>query len=738
MSNATSYACRFPAMIQSWRKHWQQPNLPFYFVLLAGYAEGGGHWAPTRAAQLAALALPYVDVSTAHDIGDLNNTVEGDIHSRNKSILATRMAALALHNLYNQTDVVAYGPFSAPLTWPTGNPTNFSIHLPFITTGAQGRYARGLHLLGTAECTECCSVAGSPVELVLSNKTTVRAAVRLVDDGLVAEVVVAQGVRVEEVWFNYEAYPQCALYNADGFPALPFAATRPATPTPHAGDMVQVKVSSLQPVSPPVAPNFIGFSLEWGIATSWTGKGHVRPSFVSLMRQLMHTPGQAGPTLRIGGDSATHSWYNPTLGPIPSLPYASGDYNITDSDLVSLGQGVKAINSSLSIGLNFRYQTNASWAVRHAQAVERLLGWEVVDSLEIGNEPELLSGRYRPANWTMADYYDEFELYTTQLQQALPRMPRRIFQGAVYASVKAWVMDLPAYVKRFQPLLRSISHHHYPTCADANPPPTMSDMLSEHAATKEAQFITTDTDNVRAKVEAAGVPFLCGEGNSACHSGMLNVSNVYGVTLWMLDSAFHSASVGLRRFYFHAHDREVTHYPALIWRTDGDDTPTVQPLYYALKMFAMATSHHAHVLPTAVSTTNGQVKVWVTYSPTLRAIRCVMLHKDLNATAPATVRVDLSAVMKAWGAGELVRLEAPSAYERYDIRLAGQTFVGSVDGEPVGQREVVRVNASASGVYEMEMAPISAALLTIQVPATAELHLGRVGAAALERSVQAE
>ncbi len=31
-----SYACRFPAMISDWRKKFEQPELPFYFVQIAG------------------------------------------------------------------------------------------------------------------------------------------------------------------------------------------------------------------------------------------------------------------------------------------------------------------------------------------------------------------------------------------------------------------------------------------------------------------------------------------------------------------------------------------------------------------------------------------------------------------------------------------------------------------------------------------------------------------------------
>ena len=716
-SNATNYRCRFPALIESWRRHWQQPNLPFLFVLLAGYTEGAGHWAPTRAAQLAALRLPNVGVSTAHDLGDRNNSVEGDIHSRNKSLLATRMTALALHDIYGHEDVIGYGPVAGALVWPAGNPTDFSIQLPFITNGSVGRYAQGLHFLGTAECIACCTLEGSPVQLVLSNKTTIRAAVSLKGSVLMATATLADGVRVDDFWFNYEAYPECAVYNSAGLPALPFATAHPRTPA-EPGDTVTVAVSSLKAVSPPVLPNYIGFSLEWDIATSWTGRLSTapRPSFIALMRQLMLTPGQEGPTFRIGGDSATHSWYNPKHLPIPPIPRSSGDYNISDDDLVSLGKGVQAINSSLVIGLNFRLQNNASWAIAHVQACERLIGWKWVKGLEIANEPDLLSPTYRPAGWGIAQWYDEFDQYTAAIKKAVPSLPAKVFQGAAYASVKAWVEDLPSYVARFQAILYSVSQHSYSGCADAIPPPTMADLLSDASALKERTFITSGTNESKAKVEAMGVEFLVGEGNSICHSGQPNVSDAFGVNLWMLDEAMNNVAVGLSHFFWHSHDRDTTHYPPLVWRSYDSDTPSVEPLWYGLRLFAMATSHYAYQVNHTVNTSNPAIKVWITYSNSTRALKVLLLHKDLRALSSASVHLDLSSVLSSFPVGELIRLEAPSAEERFNITLAGQCYQGTTAGEPVGNWTATAVAPSAMGMYSIQLPPISVALLTVRVP----------------------
>ena len=492
-----------------------------------------------------------------------------------------------------------------------------------------------------------------------------------------------------------------------------------STLAPPSTDSVYARVDLHQPTSRPILPNYSGFSLEWNIATSWTGRqSHApRPSFVSLMSQLMLTPGQEGPTFRIGGDTATHSWYSPNGLPHPNLTRSQGDYNISDDDLVSLGKGVRAINSSLVIGLNFRLQSNASWAIGHVQACERLIGWDAIKGFEVANEPDLMSPVYRPANWSIADWYDEFEVYTTAIYKAVPSLPPRRFQGAAYASVKEWVEELPAYAERFRSTIYSVSQHSYSGCADAIPPPTLADLLSDAASTKERTFITTGTNHSQAKVEALGVEFLVGEGNSVCHSGQPNVSDAFGVNLWQLDEAMNNAAVGLRHFYWHAHDRDITHYPALVWKSYDDDTPTVQALYYGLRLFAMATSHHAYQVNVSLSSTsNPRVKVWATYAPTTRNLKVLVIHKDLNATEDAVVQVDLSSSMSSFPAGELIRLTAPAASEQYNITLAGQTYWGSKGGEPRGQFVSEKVQASTSGVYAFHLPKLTVALLTVQVP----------------------
>ena len=91
------YYEKMKALILGWRKVWDNPDLPFYFVQLAPYTYGG---APERLAgiweaQLAALDIPHTGMAVTVDIGNTKN-----IHPTNKHDVGRRLALWALAQTY--------------------------------------------------------------------------------------------------------------------------------------------------------------------------------------------------------------------------------------------------------------------------------------------------------------------------------------------------------------------------------------------------------------------------------------------------------------------------------------------------------------------------------------------------------------------------------------------------------------------------------------------------------------
>lgn len=102
VGNAENYEICFKNMIDGWRKAFDNPSMPFYFVQLAGFqqqvtVQPESEWALLRHAQSKALALPCTGMATAIDLG---NPV--DIHPTDKEEVARRLSLLALHHTYGR------------------------------------------------------------------------------------------------------------------------------------------------------------------------------------------------------------------------------------------------------------------------------------------------------------------------------------------------------------------------------------------------------------------------------------------------------------------------------------------------------------------------------------------------------------------------------------------------------------------------------------------------------------
>ncbi len=166
--------------------------------------------------------------------------------------------------------------------------------------------------------------------------------------------------------------------------------------TAQANDNVTALVNLNNATSPAIQPNFASFSIEVGSALGWTGLNTTQPksSFLALMSYLRLTPHAPGPILRIGGNSADNSWWNPA----PKQPRPPNiTYDIGEVDLLAVDAAVRAINGSAVYGVNFRRGDNSSWAVAHVAAIDRLIGWDRA-LIEIGKANRVIAAfapRYR-------------------------------------------------------------------------------------------------------------------------------------------------------------------------------------------------------------------------------------------------------------------------------------------------------------------------------------------------------
>ena len=100
------YRGKLLAMVEDWRFRFGQGDFPFLQVQLAGFREPAGFqkncsWAFLREAQERVCGdARAIGMATAIDLGEVE-----DIHPHDKKEVANRLAKLALHDVYGDTDV---------------------------------------------------------------------------------------------------------------------------------------------------------------------------------------------------------------------------------------------------------------------------------------------------------------------------------------------------------------------------------------------------------------------------------------------------------------------------------------------------------------------------------------------------------------------------------------------------------------------------------------------------------
>ena len=200
---AYQYAKAYPLLINDWRSRWHEGDFPFYFVQLASFNAGNGNsikgstWAELREAQTRTLSLPNTGMAVTTDIG--NPT---DIHPKNKQDVGIRLAAIALHNVYDKNN-----EYSGPMYTSMSTEGN-KIRISFSHSGSglmvkdKYGYLKGFEIAGADKVFH---YAKAEIE---GNTVVVYA------DDVTSPVAVRYG------WCDDAGDDK--LFNKEGFPAGPF------------------------------------------------------------------------------------------------------------------------------------------------------------------------------------------------------------------------------------------------------------------------------------------------------------------------------------------------------------------------------------------------------------------------------------------------------------------------------------------------------------------------------------
>jgi len=195
---APYYRTLFPALIEDWRMHFAQGNLPFLFVQISSFNSPGEDWGTVRDDQRRTLSVANTAMAVTLDIGEKDN-----VHPPDKQTVGARLALAARALVYGEP-VVYRSPLFRQVTTelqPDGSPA-----LRVWFDNAEKLNSHGKPVAGF-------EVAGN-------DRRYVPAVARI--DGTTVIVSSPEVQHPVYVRYGWSSYFDTNLFNAAGLPASTF------------------------------------------------------------------------------------------------------------------------------------------------------------------------------------------------------------------------------------------------------------------------------------------------------------------------------------------------------------------------------------------------------------------------------------------------------------------------------------------------------------------------------------
>jgi hypothetical protein len=420
---------------------------------------------------------------------------------------------------------------------------------------------------------------------------------------------------------------------------------------------------------------------------------------------LLHVAGDGPLILRIGGDSADHSFWSPRARKMPDWAFA-----LTPAYLARLRALVERDRVKLIVDLNLLTDTPFT-AAAWARAAETSLPHGSIAGFEVGNEPDLYERRYwvdmiarsplvtrpMPLALTPATYVEDFAAYARVLGENAPDIP---LVGPAVAHPRIGLPFVSALIQDQRSELGMVTGHLYPYSKCLKNPksggyPTVARLLSRHATSAFA----TDVASAVALAHHAGLKFRLTEFNSVTCGGKAGVSDTFATALWAPDALFTAMRAGVDGANLHV--REYTVNAAFTIDRGGLQA---RPLLYGLMMFTRTLGPGAQLVKLHLAAARSlNLSAWGVQ------VRGRILHVLLIDKGSRSVRVALRLPTSA--TGTVQRLLAPSAYSHSGVTLDGQRLNHA--GEWTGTPRTEKIAADLRGGYTLTVPRRSAALLSV-------------------------
>jgi hypothetical protein len=452
-----------------------------------------------------------------------------------------------------------------------------------------------------------------------------------------------------------------------------------------------------------VPASFLNLSTEYWTLPHYANERRLFTQAINLLRR----PGIPF-TLRIGGESADLSWWDPRYRRAPNWSYP-----LSPAWLSDVARLVTAAHLHVVLDLNLANRDPAQ-AAQFAKAVYRRLPPGSLQALEIGNEPDLYpkmatlglatvvhsrvvryfawADRYAPD-----PYVRQFNTYLAALHQVGVDLP----VGGPEISDPTQTQWLTSLIAGVRGRLAFISAHRYPLNAcegvrSAADYPTIRRLLANSASAGLAAGLRPAV----AIASRAGLPFALTEFNSVTCGGTAAVSGTFANALWAPDALFSLMRVGVNSVDLHLRARA---FNAPFFVTGHGLRP--RPILYGFVLFERMLGSHSFLMPSTLrAPARTLLRAWVVRGEGTE--RVLLINKGSRGA-------DFRLALGGMGVGRVERLRASGPAARTGVTLAGLWVTPGGRWRGHFRQETVLPHA---GRYEVPVPGYSAALVTVRLP----------------------
>lgn len=432
----------------------------------------------------------------------------------------------------------------------------------------------------------------------------------------------------------------------------------------------------------PIPASFLGLSAEYPALPTYLS---ARRPFERVLSQLQ-VPGDGPLLLRIGGDSADRTYWDPG-----SFRRPLSSTVLTQKWFLDTASLVRDLGLRVAFDLNVRHST-PDLSARLAYAALFAMPAGSVYGFEVGNEPN----RYR-RGYTADHYARDFRSFLAPIPAApgLLRMGPANGDSGTTRSTR-WLSRL---ITGDSDMLDVLTAHRYPLRA-CDPPgsplyPTIPRLLSERTATD----MRTPIKGALRLAHRAHLLFRLDEFNSVTCGGRRGVSDTFATALWSPDALFQLLRMGVDGVNLHMRP-EMINGPMAITRR----AIRPRPLLYGLMLFVRTLGPDGRLVRLLSGPRPAGLEAWGVRVSGNR-LHVLVVNKSGQ---PRNVFLRVSSA----GNAAVERLLAPSAQATSNVTLAGQRL--GPDGLWKGRR-VVQTVGRRSGGYDLQVRGYSAALVSLRL-----------------------